>query len=215
MASTAIPFIFPAARHGDDLHGRLGAADRAAVAGAASRRAAAPRDRGRPVRRPARRARACGAAAYPSFAQVAGHALSTIFLDNLGADLERLVQVNRVVDLVSCASSLTSAASNRRTSTRSCSRPPRPRRARASLRADGCRPACADLLRGLGSTQGTGANLPSYLLFDRDFCRALLALGYADAMARATRSRRSSPAKRGLRAAISGRAVALGACSRI
>ena len=40
------------------------------------------------------------------------------------------------------------------------------------------------LLRGLGSTQGTGANLMSYLLFDRDFCRALLALGFADTMAR-------------------------------
>jgi NTE family protein len=40
------------------------------------------------------------------------------------------------------------------------------------------------LLRALGSTQGTGANLTSYLLFDRDFCRALIDLGYADTMAR-------------------------------
>ncbi|MEO5765625.1 MAG: hypothetical protein ABIR52_09980 [Casimicrobiaceae bacterium] len=32
------------------------------------------------------------AAVYPSFAQVAGHALSSVFLDNLGADLERLAQ---------------------------------------------------------------------------------------------------------------------------
>jgi len=40
------------------------------------------------------------------------------------------------------------------------------------------------LLRGLGSTQGTGANLVSYLLFDRAFCRALLALGYRDTLAR-------------------------------
>ena len=31
---------------------------------------------------------------------------------------------------------------------------------------------------------GTGANLTSYLLFDRGFCRALLELGYADTMAR-------------------------------
>ena len=40
------------------------------------------------------------------------------------------------------------------------------------------------LLRALGSTQGTGANLTSYLLFDREFCRALIELGYADTMAR-------------------------------
>jgi NTE family protein len=40
------------------------------------------------------------------------------------------------------------------------------------------------LLHALGSTQGTGANLTSYLLFDRGFCRALLDLGYADTMRR-------------------------------
>ena len=33
-------------------------------------------------------------AEYPSFAQVIGHALSSIFLDNLGADLERLGRVS-------------------------------------------------------------------------------------------------------------------------
>jgi NTE family protein len=40
------------------------------------------------------------------------------------------------------------------------------------------------LLRGFGSTRGTGANLLSYLLFDRHFCRALLQLGYDDTLAR-------------------------------
>ncbi len=40
------------------------------------------------------------------------------------------------------------------------------------------------LLRGHGSTQGTGANLLSYLLFDREFARALMQLGHDDAMAR-------------------------------
>jgi NTE family protein len=40
------------------------------------------------------------------------------------------------------------------------------------------------LLRGLGSTQGSGANLTSYLLFEPGFIRALLDLGYQDAMAR-------------------------------
>ena len=40
------------------------------------------------------------------------------------------------------------------------------------------------LLRGHGSTQGTGANLLSYLLFDGEFARALMQLGYDDAMAR-------------------------------
>jgi len=40
------------------------------------------------------------------------------------------------------------------------------------------------LLHGLGSTEGTGASLLSYLLFDRRYTRALLDLGYHDALAR-------------------------------
>ncbi len=52
------------------------------------------------------------------------------------------------------------------------------------------------LLHGLGSTEGTGANLLSYLLFDQEYCRELLALGYADAIARATKFRLSFQATR-------------------
>ena len=56
MASTAIPVrLSGRARRRRLLHGRLGAADRAAVAGAASRRAAHPRARRRPVHRAASR----------------------------------------------------------------------------------------------------------------------------------------------------------------
>ena len=40
------------------------------------------------------------------------------------------------------------------------------------------------LLHGLGSTEGTGASLLSYLLFDRRYTRALLDLGYRDAQGR-------------------------------
>jgi NTE family protein len=40
------------------------------------------------------------------------------------------------------------------------------------------------LLRGLGSTEGTGASLLSYLLFDRRYTKALIDLGFQDAMNR-------------------------------
>ena len=40
------------------------------------------------------------------------------------------------------------------------------------------------LMRGFGSTQGSGANLTSYLLFEPAFVRTLLRLGFADAMDR-------------------------------
>jgi len=40
------------------------------------------------------------------------------------------------------------------------------------------------LLRLLGVRRGNGANLVSYLLFDKDYCRALIDLGYQDTLQR-------------------------------
>jgi NTE family protein len=40
------------------------------------------------------------------------------------------------------------------------------------------------LFRSVGAMQRGGATLLSYLLFERAFCRELIALGYKDAMAR-------------------------------
>src|SRR6185436_16702376 len=37
---------------------------------------------------------------YPSVAQIAGHALNSIFLDGLSVDLERLERINRTVKLI-------------------------------------------------------------------------------------------------------------------
>jgi NTE family protein len=126
-------------------------------------------------------AHGAGAAAYPSFAQLAGHALSSIFLDNLGADVDRLLQINRLVDALDDGARrrlpfghvdvfvMTPSVDLGELGRAYVHRLPRTVRA---------------LLRGLGSARGTGANLPSYLLFDRGFCRRLMTLGYADAMAR-------------------------------
>ena len=184
LASSAIPFIFPAARVGDDFYAdgsvrqiaplspalHLSARRMLVIAvGQFVGQQAVPGHAKRPPR-------------YPSFAQVAGHALSSIFLDNLGADLERLQRLNRVLDLV----------------------PPQIQRGHPEIvhvdalvvgpshelgqlamrYAHRLPTGVRYLLRGLGATEGTGANLLSYLLFDREYCGELLALGYADAMAR-------------------------------
>lgn len=183
MASTAIPFIFPAVRVGSEyymdgsmrqiaplspaLH--LGAR-RVVVIGVGRFGGQAPGGHEETSR-------------YPSFAQTAGHALSSIFLDNIGADLERLMQMNRLVGMV-------------------------PRRELARHRlllhhvdalllapsidigelsleyADLLPSGVRTLLHGLGSTHGTGSNLTSYLLFDSRFCRALVRQGYRDTLAR-------------------------------
>ena len=41
------------------------------------------------------------------------------------------------------------------------------------------------LLRTVGATKRTGSNLLSYILFEKAYCRALIRLGYSDAMEQA------------------------------
>jgi NTE family protein len=182
MASTAIPFIFPASNVADDffmdgsvrqlaplspaLH--LGA-QRVFVVAVGQFLGSARTE--------------TGAAAYPSFAQTASHALSSIFLDNLAADLERLLSVNRLLDRIApnqVASSgvevghvdalvLTPSVDIGALAMNYVGRLP------TGVRA---------LLRGLGATRSSGSTLMSYLLFDAKFCRTLIEIGYADAMDR-------------------------------
>lgn len=40
------------------------------------------------------------------------------------------------------------------------------------------------MLRGIGAMRSSGANLVSYLLFEKGFCRAMIDMGYQDAMKR-------------------------------
>jgi len=182
LASTAIPFVFPAAQLGDDwymdgsvrqltplspaLH--LGARRVLVLAvGQFSGQREKPAD----VR------------SYPSFAQTVGHALSTIFLDNLCADLERLNQLNRIVgaareDVLARHGIVASHVDALVLS------PSQDLGDAAMSHAHRLMGGVRHLLAGLGSTQGTGANLASYLLFEPEYVRTMLDLGYEDAMAR-------------------------------
>jgi NTE family protein len=182
LASTAIPFVFPAVRVENDWYMdgsvrqltplspamHLGARRIVVIAVGqfAGQRAA-------PTANPG----------YPSFAQTAGHALSTIFLDNLGADLERLHQINRLASV--CPADDIVRRGVRLAHVDAFVLAPSRDLGEAALRFASQLPlGVRTLLRGFGSTRGTGANLTSYLLFQPGFIRALLALGYADAMAR-------------------------------
>ena len=182
LASTAIPFVFPAVRLDGDwymdgsvrqltplspaLH--LGARRVLVLAvGQFAGQRAAPQPQ----------------SAYPSFAQTAGHALSSIFLDNLGADLERLHQLNRLASVVP-PDELARRGLKLGHVDALVIAPTRDLGETALAFADQLPAGVRYMLRGFGSTRGTGANLTSYLLFQPGFVRALLALGYADAMAR-------------------------------
>jgi NTE family protein len=187
MASTAIPFIFPAVKLDRDWYMDGGVRQISPLAPAlhlGARRVlviAVGRLAGPAAVNAARAARA--APRYPTFAQTAGHALTSIFLDNLSADLERMMQINRVVSLVAPQELARRGLSERHVDAFVLA-PSADISELALKHANRLPGGVRALLRGLGGTRGSGGALTSYLLFEPAFCRALLALGYADAMAR-------------------------------
>jgi NTE family protein len=184
LASSAIPFIFPAARVANDFYADGSMRQIAPLSPALhlSARRMLVIAVGQFVGQQPLPGQAGKRPRYPSFAQVAGHALSSIFLDNLGADLERLQRLNRVLDLV--PRKIQEAHPEIVHVDALVVGPSRDLGQLAIRHANRLPTGVRYLLRGLGATEGTGANLLSYLLFDSKYCRELLALGYSDALAR-------------------------------
>ena len=181
MASTAIPFVFPAGRIEDDYF--MDGSVRQIAPLSPALHLGATRIVVLAVGQFAGQRPAAGPPQYPSFAQVAGHALSSVFLDNMGADIERLTQYNRMIEHLPASARETQGMHLRHVDAFVLA-PSRDVAGLALQYVHTLPAAVRAVLRGFGSTQGTGANLTSYLLFDRGFCRALLTLGYEDAMAR-------------------------------
>jgi NTE family protein len=181
LASSAIPFVFPPTRIGNEYFGdgamgqmaptapalHLGA-DRILVVGAARSGTHAPADE---------------TADPPSLAQIGSQVLSSVFTDALGTDLEKVRLVNIAVrqipperldaspmplrDIMLLV--LTPSVALETLAGEFRHRLPR------SLRM---------ALGGIGGTRSGGEGLLSYLLFDAGFCSALIELGYRDAQDR-------------------------------
>jgi len=181
MASSALPFIFPAVRINREYFGdgsmrqiapvspalHLGA-ERLLVIGV-----------GRQSRQSPPRVQTDS---YPSLAQIAGHALDSIFLDGLEVDLERLQRINRTLSIIPPETLQKNGYPLRAVEFRVLT-PSVPLEQVAAQHAHELPRVIRGLLRTVGAMKSTGSNLLSYLLFERTYCRALIQLGYRDAMA--------------------------------
>ncbi|HVS27000.1 MAG TPA: patatin-like phospholipase family protein [Burkholderiales bacterium] len=120
---------------------------------------------------------------YPSLAEIAGHALNSIFLDGLEVDLERLQRINKTIQLVPSHALEKSGLSLRHVDVLVIS-PSESIESIAQKHVRALPRSIRFLLHGVGATRRSGANLLSYLLFEKPFCRELIDLGYKDAMGR-------------------------------
>ncbi len=182
MASSAIPFIFPAVRvhrewFGDGSMRQIAPISPAIHMGARKILVIGAGRMSQENERPANED-------YPSLAQIAGHALSSIFLDSMAVDLERTMRINHTLTLIP-----ESVRQERNMVLRPIDvlviAPSERLDALAAQHAMALPWSVRLLLRGIGAMNKRGGALTSYLLFERPYTRALIDLGVKDTLARA------------------------------
>jgi NTE family protein len=178
MASSAIPFIFPAGQVDGDYYGdgamrqlaplspavHMGA-NRVLVVGTRAEAAASPADGS--VDRP------------PSPGHLLGFVLDSLFTDGLSIDLERLRQINAILQMNGAG-----MVPDRRPIEALVIEPSDDPTALARRHLNAMPRSLRTLLRTIGALEARGGLLASYLLFESAYTTELMRLGRADAQAR-------------------------------
>jgi NTE family protein len=182
LASSAIPLLFPAVRLNREYFGdgsmrqlapispalHLGA-DRVLVIGV--RKAVETQPEREKVD------------SYPTLAQIGGHVMGSIFLDSLDVDLERLQRINNTLLMIPDETLKNNHVKLRRIESMVIS--PSVEINKIAAQYAHTLPRTLRLFyRAIGAMRRDGSALLSYVLFEEPFCRALIELGYQDAMPR-------------------------------
>lgn len=179
LASSAIPFIFPARLINREYFGDGSMRQIAPISSALNLGATRILVVGA-TNDALEQSRRAVAGSYPSLAQIAGHALNSIFMDSMEVDLERVQTINELVEMmpeemrratglkyvellvIKPSESIDKIAEHYMSEL--------PWTVRLLLRLIGAAP------------RSGGSALISFLLSERQYCRALIDLGYRDAM---------------------------------